>query len=165
MNQVKTQLAPGVLTGDAVQSLFAAAKEGQFALPAVNVTGTDTVNAVLETAREVNSPVIIQFSNGGAAFFAGKGLNNKDQQASVAGAVSGAHHVRQLAPLYGVPVILHTDHAARKLLPWVDGMLAAGEEFYKVHGEPLYSSHMLDLSEEPIQKNMETCKRYLERMS
>ncbi|MCG3210823.1 MAG: Fructose-bisphosphate aldolase class 2 [Anaerolineae bacterium] len=162
---LKDKIAAGVVTGDQVSELFAYAKAHQFALPGVNVTGTNTVNGVLETAREVNSPVIIQFSNGGAAFFAGKGLSNDGQRAAVAGAVSAAHHVHQLAELYGVRVILHTDHAAKKLLPWVDGMLAAGEAFYKVHGKPLYSSHMLDLSEEPIKENIETCKRYLERMS
>lgn len=155
----------GVLAGDAVQDLFAFAKANQFALPGVNVAGTNTVNATLETARDINSPVIIQFSNGGATFFAGKGLGNEGQRAAIAGAVSGAHHVHQLAELYGVPVILHTDHAAKKLLPWVDGMLDAGEAFYEVHGKPLYSSHMLDLSIEPLEENIEICKRYLERMS
>lgn len=159
------KFAPGVITGDEVQELFAFAKANQFALPAVNVIGTNTVNAVMETARDVNSPVIIQFSNGGAAFFAGKGLSNDKQQGAVAGAVSGAHHIHQLAELYGARVILHTDHAAKKLLPWVDGMLDAGEAYYKVHGKPLYSSHMLDLSEEPIEENIEICQRYLERMS
>lgn len=159
------KFAPGVITGDGVQEVFAFAKANQFAIPAVNVTGTDTVNAVMETARDVNSPVIIQFSNGGAVFFAGKGLGNDQQKGAVAGAVSGAHHIHQLAELYGACVILHTDHAAKKLLPWVDGMLDAGEAFYKVHGKPLYSSHMLDLSEEPIEENIEICQRYLERMS
>jgi fructose-bisphosphate aldolase class II len=165
MSDLETKIAPGVVTGDQVQELFALAKANEFALPAVNVTGTNTINATLETAKEVNAPVIVQFSNGGAAFIAGKGVGNANQQASIAGAVSGAHHVRQLAELYGVRVILHTDHAAKKLLPWVDGMLDAGEAFYKVHGEPLFSSHMLDLSEEPLAENIETCKRYLERMS
>lgn len=165
MSDVRTRFTPGVVTGDAVQELFAYAKANQFALPGVNVVGTNTVNATLETARDVNSPVIIQFSNGGATFFAGKGLGNEGQRAAIAGAVSGARHVHELAELYGVPVILHTDHAARKLLPWIDGMLEAGEAFYKVHGKPLYSSHMLDLSVEPLEENVETCKRYLERMS
>jgi len=159
------ELAPGVVTGDGVQQILAHAKDHGYALPAVNVTGSHTVNAVLEAAHEVRSPVIIQLSNGGAHFFAGKGLANDDEVAAVAGAVSAAHHIRQVAPLYGARVILHTDHAARKLLPWIDGLLDAGEEFHKVHGEPLYSSHMLDLSEEPIEKNIDTCKRYLERMS
>ena len=165
MVNIKDKIASGVVTGDKVQELFAYAKANQFAIPGVNVTGTNTVNAALETAREVNSPVIVQFSNGGAAFFAGKGLGNEGQKGAIAGAVSGAHHVHQLAELYGVRVILHTDHAARKLLPWVDGMLNAGETFYKAHGRPLFSSHMIDLSEEPIAENIETCKRYLERMS
>lgn len=165
MNEAKTRFTPGVVTGEKVQELFTYAKANQFALPGVNVAGTNTVNATLETAREVNSPVIIQFSNGGATFFAGKGLGNEDQRAAIAGAISGAKHVHELAELYGVPVILHTDHAAKKLLPWVDGMLKAGEAFYKVHGVPLYSSHMLDLSIEPLEENVEICKRYLERMS
>lgn len=160
-----SHLPAGVITGDQVQEVFAYAKKKQFALPAANVIGTDSVNAVLETARDLNSPVILQFSNGGAHFFAGKGLDNTNQQAAVAGAVSGAHHVHQVAALYGTRVILHTDHAAKKLLPWVDGMLDAGEAFFQTHGIPLFSSHMLDLSEEPLHENIEICKRYLERMS
>jgi fructose-bisphosphate aldolase class II len=165
MSDMKSKFEPGVITGDKVQELFAFAKANQFAIPAANVTGSNTINAVLETAREVNSPVIIQFSNGGAAFIAGKGVDNKNQQASVAGAIAGAQHVHQLAELYGACVILHTDHAAKKLLPWIDGLLEAGEAYYKIHGRPLFSSHMLDLSVEPIKENVETCKRYLERMS
>lgn len=160
-----SHIPAGVVTGDQVQEIFAHAKANQYALPAANVIGTNSVNAVLETARDVNSPVILQFSNGGAVFFAGKGLNNSGEKAAVAGAVSAAHHVHQVAALYGTRVILHTDHAAKKLLPWVDGMLDAGEAFYKVHGIPLYSSHMLDLSEEPIKENIEISQRYLERMS
>ncbi|MDM8531642.1 class II fructose-bisphosphate aldolase [Anaerolineales bacterium HSG25] len=159
------KFAAGVATGDAVQEIFAHAKANQYALPGANCIGTDSVNAVMETTAELNSPVILQLSSGGAAFFAGKGLDNTNQRAAVAGAVSAAKHVHQLAELYDATVILHTDHAARKLLPWVDGMLDAGEEFYKVHGKPLYSSHMIDLSEEPIEDNIETCKQYLERMS
>jgi fructose-bisphosphate aldolase, class II len=161
----KLDLAPGVITGDTVQDVFAHAKANQFALPAANVVGTNSVNAVLETARELNAPVILQFSNGGAVFFAGKGLSNEGQQAAIAGGISGARHVHEVAALYGARVILHTDHAAKKLLPWIDGLLDAGEEFYRVHGYPLYSSHMLDLSEEPIEENIEICKRYLARMS
>ena len=161
----KQSFAPGVVTGDGVQALFKYAKANQFAIPGANVIGTNSVNAVMETARKVNAPVIVQFSNGGAVFFAGKSLSNEGQRAAIAGAVSGATHVHQMAEMYGVPVILHTDHAAKKLLPWVDGMLDAGEAFYRVHGKPLYSSHMLDLSEEPIAENIEICKRYLERMS
>lgn len=155
----------GVLYGDAVQELFEIAKKNQFALPAVNVTGTDTVNGVLEAAKAVNSPVIVQFSNGGAQFYAGKSLPNGNQEASIAGGISGAHHVHQMAAAYGVQVILHTDHCAKKLLPWLDGLLDAGEAFYAQHGKPLFSSHMIDLSEEPIEENIEICKHYLERMS
>lgn len=156
---------PGVVTGDDVQKVFEIARKNQFALPAVNVVGTDSVNAVLEAAKKVNSPVIIQFSNGGAAFYAGKGLSNQNEQAAIAGGVSGAMHIHRVAEMYNVPVILHTDHAAKKLLPWIDGLLDAGEAFYKQHGKPLFSSHMLDLSEEPLHENIEICKKYLERMS
>ncbi len=155
----------GVLTGKQVQDVFNDAKVNQYALPAVNVTNTSTVNAVLEAAAEVSSPVIIQFSAGGCQFFAGKGLNNENQSAAIAGGISGAKHVHEMAKLYGVSVILHTDHCARKLLPWVDGLLLASEEHFKTHGTPLYSSHMIDLSDEPIIDNIETCKLYLERMS
>ena len=155
----------GVITGDQLSVLFQHAKKNRFALPAANVVGTNTVNGVLETAAKVNAPVILQFSHGGAIFYAGKGLSNANQQAAIAGAVSGAHHVHQLAAKYGARVVLHTDHAAKKLLPWIDGLLDAGEAFYQTHGVPLFSSHMLDLSEEPLEENVETCKRYLERMS
>ena len=161
LNHVK----PGFIAGDDLQKVLSIAKENQFAVPAVNVVGTDSINAVMEAAKIVNSPVIIQFSNGGAAFYAGKGLSNENEKAAIAGAVSGAKHIHHLAGLYGVPVIIHTDHAARKLLPWIDGLLVAGEEFYKENGKPLFSSHMLDLSEEPIEENIATCKKYLERMS
>jgi fructose-bisphosphate aldolase class II len=133
-------------------------------LPAVNVTNTSTVNSVLETAAKLNSPVIVQFSSGGCQFFSGKGLSNEDHQSAIAGGISGAMHVHQMAEMYGVTAILHTDHCARKILPWIDGLLDAGEEFYQMHGKPLYSSHMIDLSDEPIEKNIETCKKYLERM-
>lgn len=157
-------IKPGVVWGDDVQKLFAIAKERQFAMPAVNCVGTDSVNAVLEAAAKVRAPVIIQFSNGGAAFYAGKGLKLENQRASVLGSVSAALHVHLLAQEYGVPVILHTDHAAKKLLPWVDGMLDAGEKHFAEHGRPLYSSHMLDLSEEPLHENIEICAEYLKRM-
>lgn len=156
---------PGVVLGEDVQKLFEVAKESQFALPAVNVVGTNSVNAVMEAAKAVNSPVIVQFSNGGAAFWAGKGLSNDGQKAAVAGGVIGAKHVHHLAGMYGIPVLLHTDHAARKLLPWIDGLLEEGERHFKTWGKPLFSSHMLDLSEEPLEENIETCKKYLERMS
>lgn len=155
----------GVVFGDAVQELFEVAKKHQFALPAVNVIGTNSINAVMETAKAVGSPVIIQLSNGGAQFYAGKSLNNDDQKACVLGAVSAAEHVHLLAEHYGVAVILHTDHAAKKLLPWIDGLLDYGEQFFARHGKPLYSSHMIDLSEEPIEENIEICKKYLARMS
>jgi fructose-bisphosphate aldolase class II len=160
-----TPFKPGVASGDALQALFQLAKARQFAIPAVNVINTSTVNAVIETAQELKSPAIIQFSNGGAQFYAGKGLNNDAQRACIAGGIAGANHVHQLAELYGATVVLHTDHAAKKLLPWIDGLLDAGEQFFKQHGKPLFSSHMLDLSEEPIHENIDICKRYLERMS
>jgi fructose-bisphosphate aldolase class II len=159
------EVKPGVVTGDALQALFALAKQEKFALPAVNVINTSTVNAVMETAAELRSPTIIQFSNGGAQFYAGKGLKNEGQRACVAGAVSGATHIHSLAELYGAAVVLHTDHAAKKLLPWIDGLLDAGEKFFKANGKPLFSSHMLDLSEEPLEENIDICQRYLERMS
>jgi fructose-bisphosphate aldolase class II len=155
----------GVITGNALQEVFSDAKKNNYALPAVNVTSSSTVNSVLEAAAEVNSPVIVQFSAGGCQFFAGKGLSNENQLSSIAGGISGAMHVHQMAKLYNVSVILHTDHCARKLLPWIDGLLDAGEEFYEQHGIPLYSSHMIDLSDEPLIQNIETCKHYLERMS
>lgn len=162
---LKEQIKPGVATGDDVQKIFLHARQNNYALPAVNVVGTNSVNAVLESAAAVNSPVIIQFSNGGATFFAGKGLSNENEQAAIKGAAAGARLIHELAPLYGVPVIIHTDHAARKLLPWIDGLLDEGEAFYKEHGKPLFSSHMLDLSEEELEENIQTCKEYLERMS
>jgi len=155
----------GVLFGDEVKALFDYANEHNFAIPAVNVIGTDTVNAVLETASKVNSPVIIQFSNGGAHFFGGKSLSNEGQKAAIAGGVSGAQHVHAMAEHYGVPVVLHTDHAAKKLLPWIDGLLDAGEKHFERTGQPLYSSHMLDLSEETLEENIAISKKYLERMS
>lgn len=158
-------IQPGVASGDEVQSIFALAKEKGFALPAVNVTSTSTVNAVIETAAKLNSPVIIQFSNGGAHFFAGKGLSNENEQAAILGGISGAKHIHELAKAYGAVVILHTDHCAKNLLPWIDGLLDAGEKFFQETGRPLYSSHMLDLSEEPIHENIEICKAYLTRMS
>jgi fructose-bisphosphate aldolase class II len=165
LENVKSSSLKGVVIGDQVQEIFKVAKKNKFALPAVNVISTNSINAVMETAKEVNSPVIIQLSNGGAQFYAGKGLPNDKQQASIAGSISAAYHVHQLSEVYGIPVILHTDHAAKKLLPWIDGMLDAGEQFYKTFKKPLYSSHMIDLSEEPIEENIEICKEYLKRMS
>jgi fructose-bisphosphate aldolase, class II len=163
--KISSKIAPGVVTGEDVKTIYRIAKENQFAIPAVNVVGTNSVNAVLEAAREVNSPVIIQFSNGGGHFFAGKSLSNDGQKAAIAGSVSGAIHIHHVAKLYGIPVILHTDHAARKLLPWIDGLMVANEDYFKKHGHPLYSSHMLDLSEEPLHENLETCRQYFERMN
>ncbi|RHY32007.1 hypothetical protein DYB32_002977 [Aphanomyces invadans] len=156
---------PGVLTGDEVTAVYQYAKDHGFAIPAVNCTSSSTVNAVLQAARDIKSPVIIQFSNGGAAFYAGKGISNKGEFASIAGAVAGAHHVRLMAKHYGVPVILHSDHCAKKLLPWFDGMLAADEEYFAVHGVPLFSSHMLDLSEESLEENVHISKEYFKRMA
>ncbi|GGH35184.1 fructose-bisphosphate aldolase [Mangrovimonas yunxiaonensis] len=158
-------IKPGVATGKDVQEIFKLAKAKGFALPAVNVVGSNSINGVLETAAALNAPVIIQFSNGGAHFNAGKGLSNENQQAAIAGAVAGAKHVHEMAELYGVPVILHTDHCAKKLLPWIDGLLEASEAHFAETGKPLYSSHMIDLSEEPIEENIAICKTYLARMS
>lgn len=156
---------PGVLTGDDVTALLNDAKENGYALPAVNVIGTNSINAVLETARDVNSPVIIQFSNGGGAFYGGKGLKNEGQHAAILGSVSGAHHIHVMAEAYNVPVIIHTDHCAKNLLPWMDGMLEHGERFFERTGKSLFSSHMLDLSEEPLHENIEISAKYLDRMA
>ena len=155
----------GVITGNKVQEVFKLAKEKAFALPAVNVIGSNSINAVLETAAEMNSPVIIQFSNGGSQFNAGKGLANQNQNAAIAGSVAGAKHIHEIAEAYGASVILHTDHCAKNLLPWIDGLLDASETYYAQHGKSLFSSHMLDLSEEPIEENISICKKYLKRMS
>jgi fructose-bisphosphate aldolase class II len=154
----------GVLFGEELEALYKDAKENQFAMPAVNTIGTNTINATLEAAAKVNSPVIIQFSNGGAQFIAGKGMPNDHLQANISGGVSGALHVHNVAKHYGVPVILHTDHAAKKWLPWISGLIDAGETYYKEHKRPLFSSHMLDLSEEPIEENIETCVEFFKRM-
>jgi len=163
VQKVLDSLPSGVLSGNEVQKLFAIAKSEGFAIPAVNVVGTSSINAALEAASKVNSPIIIQFSNGGGDFYAGKGLNHKDR--AVLGTISGAKHVHTLAEAYGVPVLLHTDHAARKLLPWIDALLEASEKHFETYGKPLFSSHMIDLSEEPIEENIATCKEYLARMS
>jgi len=164
MPATTTKFRPGVLHGDEVTELFNYANENDFALPAVNVVGTNSINAVLETAAEVKSPVIIQFSNGGSVFVGGKGLPNDHQRTAILGGISGAIHVHTMAQAYGVTVILHTDHCAKKLLPWIDGLLDAGEKFFEERGYPLYSSHMLDLSEEPLEENVSTCVEYLKRM-
>ena len=165
MNKISDVVKPGVVTGDDLQYIFKVAKANGFAIPAVNVVGSSTVNAVMEAAVAANAPVMIQFSNGGAAFNAGKGLKLEGHKAAVLGAIAGAKHIHTLAEAYGVRVILHTDHAAKKLLPWIDGLLDAGEKNFAETGKPLFSSHMLDLSEEPIEENIAISKRYLERMS
>ncbi len=158
-------IKPGVATGNQVQEIFNYAKKKGFALPAVNVTGSNTINAVLETAASLNAPVIIQFSNGGAQFNAGKGLSNDGQKGAIAGAIAGAKHIHELAEAYGATVILHTDHCAKKLLPWIDGLIDASEAHYAATGKSLFSSHMIDLSEEPLEENIAICKEYLARMS
>jgi len=155
----------GVIFGEDVQKVYRHAKKVGFAIPAVNVVNSDSINGVLEAASKVNSPVIIQFSNGGASYFSGKGLSNSNEKSAILGAIAGAQYVHAVAEAYGIPVILHTDHAAKKLLPWIDALLDASEEHYKKYSKPLFSSHMLDLSEEPLGENIATCKRYLQRMS
>lgn len=165
MSSLSELVPAGVVTGDDIQKVFAHAKANQYALPAANCIGTDSVNAVLETAQKVNSPVIIQFSTGGSQFFAGKGLENTNQAAAVAGGISAAQHIHLMAKRYGARVILHTDHCPRGRLSWIDGLLEAGEYYFEQTGQPLYSSHMLDLSTEPIEENVATSKHYLERMS
>ena len=159
------KLKSGVLTGERLWELFEYCREAECAMPAVNVVGSSSVNAALQAAREASAPIIIQFSNGGGQFNAGKFLDNTEQRAAIAGCVAGAQHIRTLADLYGVPVVLHTDHCARKLLPWISGLIIKGEEFYRQHGESLYSTHMLDLSEDPLDENLATCAEYLERMN
>lgn len=164
MSKIFDHVSAGIVTGDDVQKVFQLAKAGRFALPAVNCVNSDTINATLEAAAKAKAPVIIQFSNGGAAFMAGKGFKGEGQQAAILGAIAGARHTHSMAAAYGVPVILHTDHAAKKLLPWIDGLLDAGEAFFKETGKPLFSSHMLDLSEESLTENIEVCGEYLKRM-
>jgi len=164
-DKILDAVKPGVVTGDDVQKIFSIAKKNAFALPAVNCVGTDSVNSTLEASAKVKAPVVIQFSNGGAGFFAGKGLKLDGQGSQVLGAVSGALHTHNVAEAYGIPVILHTDHAAKKLLPWIDGLLDAGEQHFERTGKPLFSSHMLDLSEESLEENIDICAQYLERMS
>ena len=154
----------GVLFGAELEALYNDAKDNSFALPAVNCIGTNTINAALETAAKLNSPIIIQFSNGGAQFIAGKGMPNDALQANIAGAVSGALHIHNVAKHYGVSVVLHTDHAAKKWLPWISGLLDEGEAYFKLNGRPLFSSHMLDLSEEPLEENIATSVEYYSRM-
>lgn len=156
---------PGLVFGSALEDLYAHAKENKFAIPAVNATGTDTVNGILETAKAVNSPVIIQFSHGGSQFYAGKTLTLENHKASALGSISAAQHIHLLAEYYGVPVVVHTDHAAKKLLPWIDHLIEAGEAYFKTHKKPLFSSHMLDLSEESLEENVELSVKYFKRMN
>jgi len=165
MSKVLDAIKPGVVHGNDISKLFKIAKENNFAIPAVNCVGTDSINAVLESAAIVNSPVIVQFSNGGGIFIAGKSLKNENEKAAILGTISGALHIHNVAEAYGVPVLIHTDHAAKKLLPWIDGLLDASEKYFAEHGKPLFSSHMLDLSEEPLHENIEICEKYLTRMS
>ena len=162
---MSNSIKPGVAWGDEVQAIFNYAKLKHFALPAVNVSNTSTTNAVIETAAKLKAPVIVQFSNGGSLFYAGKGLSNENEKAAILGGISGAKHVHLMAEAYEATVILHTDHCAKKLLPWIDGLLDAGEEHFRLTGKPLFSSHMIDLSEEPISENLDICKKYLSRMS
>jgi len=164
-SDIMSKIKPGVVYGKDLVTLFDHAKANGYAIPAVNCTSSSLINACLLAAKKANSPMIIQFSNGGGLFMAGKKLDNTDEKAAIAGSVAGALQVKTLAELYGVPVVIHTDHCAKKLLPWVDGMIAASEEHYKQHGTPLFSSHMLDLSEEPLEENIEICSEYLKRMS
>lgn len=164
MTKLLDIVKPGVVTGDDVQKIFAYAREHNFAIPAMNCVGSDSVNAAMETAAKNKSPIIIQFSNGGAIFFAGKGMPANGQRADVLGAIAGAKHVHALAEHYGIPVILHTDHCAKKLLPWIDGLLEAGEKHFAETGKPLFSSHMIDLSEESLEENIRISKEYLRRM-
>ena len=155
----------GVLFGKELEALYNDAKTNNFAIPAVNTTGTDTINAAIETAAKVNSPIIIQFSNGGAQFIAGKGMPNDNLQANIQGAIAGALHVHQVAKFYNVPVVLHTDHASKKWLPWISALIDAGEQYNKEKGQPLFSSHMLDLSEESLEENIQTSATFFKRMA
>ena len=159
------KIKPGIVTGNAVQELFKIAKENNFAIPAVNIVGSHSANAAMEAAAKANSPIIIQLSSGGAQFYAGKSISNENNNAQILGGIAAAKHIQSMAEAYGVSVVMHTDHAAKKLLPWIDGLLKAGEEHYKKYGKPLFSSHMLDLSEETLEENIEICEKYLERMS
>jgi len=164
-DKILSHMEPGVIFGQDVKKVFEIAKKNKFAIPAVNVVGTNSINGVMEAAQKANSPVIIQLSNGGASFYAGKSLSNENQQSAISGAVAAAYHIHEMAEHYGIVVILHTDHAAKKLLPWIDGLLDAGEEFFEMNGKPLFSSHMLDLSEETLEENIAISSEYLKRMS
>ena len=161
----KLTLKPGVIYGNQLKDVYAYCKEQQCAIPAVNVIGSSSVNAALYAAKQANSPIIIQFSHGGSIFNAGKYVDNTGNRAAIAGGIAGALHIHTLASVHGIPVILHTDHCQRKIIDWVDGLIRASEDFYAQHKRPLYSSHMLDLSEEALADNINTCKEYLERMT
>ena len=165
MKQLTSLVPPGVVSGEHLTTMYRAAREQNFAFPAVNVISTNSINAALEAAYQCKSPIIIQLSHSGAAFFLGKGAPLKGHQASIVGAIAAAHYIHEVAKYYAIPVVLHTDHAAKELLPWIDGLLEAGEEYYKWHGKPLFSSHMLDLSEESLTENIEVCQQYFSRMS
>jgi fructose-bisphosphate aldolase class II len=156
---------PGVVTGQALVDLLKHAKETGYAIPGVNIVGSNSINACMEAAKKYGGPIMVTFSKGGGQFIAGKAADNKNDAASIAGCIAGAKHVREVAKLYGVPVVLHTDHCQKSWLPWIDALMAANEEYFAQHGEPLFSSHMLDLSEEPLEENIAICKKYLERMA
>lgn len=163
--KMPASVKPGVVTGQALTDLLDYAKENEFAIPGVNIVGTNSINACMEAAKKYGGPIMVTFSKGGGQFIAGKAADNKDDAASIAGAVAGAKHVREVAKLYGVPVVLHTDHCQKAWLPWIDGLMVANEQHFKEHGEPLFSSHMLDLSEESLEENVGICKTYLERFA
>jgi fructose-bisphosphate aldolase class II len=164
-SKLPATVKPGVVTGKALNDLLDHAKEAGFAMPGVNIVGTNSINACMEAAKKYGGPIMVTFSKGGGQFIAGKAADNTDEAASIAGCIAGAKHVREVAKLYGVPVILHTDHCQKAWLPWFDALIEANEEYYKEHGEPLFSSHMLDLSEEPLEENIAICKKYMERMA
>merc|ERR1712022_21792 len=163
--KLPASVKPGVVTGQALVDLLEHAKQNKFAIPGVNIVSSGSINACMEAAAKYGGPVIVTFSKGGGQFIAGKAADNTDDAASIAGAVAGAKHVREVAKLYGVPVVLHTDHCQKAWLPWFDGLLDADEAYFKEHGEPLFSSHMLDLSEETLEENVGICKKYMERMA
>merc|ERR1712151_356418 len=163
--KLPASVKPGVVTGKALTDLLDHAKENGYAIPGVNIVGTNSINACMEAAAKYGGPIVVTFSKGGGQFIAGKSADNTDDAASIAGCIAGAKHVREVAKLYGVPVVLHTDHCQKAWLPWIDGLMAANEEYFEQTGEPLFSSHMLDLSEEPLEENIGICKEYLERFA
>merc|ERR1712151_1390647 len=163
--KLPASVKPGVVTGQALKDLLSHAKENGYAIPGVNIVGTSSINACMEAAKKYGGPIMITFSKGGGQFISGKAADNTDDKASIAGCVAGAKHVRAVAELYGVPVVLHTDHCQKAWLPWMDGLVAANQEYFETHGEPLFSSHMLDLSEESLEENIGICKDYLEKFA